>query len=67
MFHNLVRVVLDTHSSLVFGLAWFGWIYETDRFVGFVGSSWGGHLARLCFGVKRGWSVARLPGARGEG
>ena len=65
MFHNLVRVVLDTHSSLVFGLAW---IYETDRFVGFVGSSWGsGHLARLCFGVKRGWSVARLPGARGQG
>ena len=42
MFHHLVSVVLDTHSSLVFGSAWFGWIYETDRFVGFVGSSWGG-------------------------
>ena len=62
MFHNLVSIVLDTHSSLVFGSAWFGWIYETDRFVGFVGSSWGGGpgcalvLSRGLVSCEASWS-----------
>ena len=50
----LVAVELNTRQ----GLFWFGlvgkallWIYETDRFVGFVGSSWGGHWALVLSGA----------------
>ena len=50
----LVAVELNTRK----GLFWFClvgkallWIYETDRFVGFVGSSWGGHWALVLSGA----------------
>ena len=49
------------------------WIYEADWFAVFMDLLVLVGLGRVCFGVKRGgegggcWSVARLPGAPGQG